>query len=121
MNPKPALEFKSDFTKEISKEFIKNDEAKTMPPNMFNQASLIKELKNLGIGRPSTYNPILSKLKEREYAIYHKGKAIEMTDKGYLASDFLYDKFEDFFNLNYTANMEETLDEISNGNFDYVN
>ncbi|AUF83268.1 type I DNA topoisomerase [Mesoplasma syrphidae] len=120
-NPKPKLEFKTGFTKEISKDFIKNDEAKTMPPNMFNQASLIKELKNLGIGRPSTYNPILAKLKEREYAIYHKGKAIEMTDKGYIANNFLYSKFEDFFNLNYTAKMEETLDEISDGDYNYVN
>ncbi|PPJ44538.1 type I DNA topoisomerase, partial [Rhizobium sp. KAs_5_22] len=62
-----------------------NEDAKTMPPKMFNQASLIKELKNLGIGRPSTYNPTLSTLKEREYTIYHKGKAIEVTDKGYTA------------------------------------
>ncbi|WP_031542288.1 type I DNA topoisomerase [Mesoplasma photuris] len=119
VNPKPSLPTEVDAVVSIEKSKIKNDEAKTMPPNMFNQASLIKELKNLGIGRPSTYNPILSKLKEREYAIYHKGKPIEMTDKGYTANDFLYESFDDFFNLGYTANMEDTLDKIAAGDFDY--
>ncbi|WP_051350837.1 type IA DNA topoisomerase [[Acholeplasma] multilocale] len=120
VNPKPNLEFKTGAVAIVDKKFIRNDEAKTMPPNMFNQASLIKEMKNLGIGRPSTYTPTLTKLKEREYAIYHKGRAIEMTDKGYTANDFLYEKFDEFFNLGYTADMEEKLDEIANGNYDYV-
>lgn len=121
VDPKPELEFKKGFTKTIDKKHIKSEEAKTQPPKMFNQASLIKELKSLGIGRPSTYNPTLSKLKEREYAIYHKGKAIEMTEKGYLADDYLYKEFADFFNWGYTAEMEEKLDEISEGKFNHVN
>ncbi|ATZ16098.1 DNA topoisomerase-1 [Entomoplasma freundtii] len=118
--PKVDLPLEKDFTTTISKDFVQNESAKTMPPKMYNQASLIKELKALGIGRPSTYSPILTKLKEREYVIYHKGKAIEMTEKGYVAEDYLYKGFEEFFNLSYTASMEEKLDEIANGNFDNV-
>jgi DNA topoisomerase-1 len=54
-----------------------------MPPKMFNQASIVRELKKLGIGRPSTYAPILTKLQEREYVAYKKGKPIEVNEKGY--------------------------------------
>ncbi|KAF5295842.1 hypothetical protein FQA39_LY13015 [Lamprigera yunnana] len=69
--PKPNFEFNTDFTIAFDKEKdIKNEDAKTSPPNMYNQASLVKELKNLGIGRPSTYTPIITKLKEREYTVY---------------------------------------------------
>lgn len=118
--PKVDLPFNKDFTTIIAKKFIQDEPAKTMPPKMFNQASLIKELKSLGIGRPSTYTPILTKLKERDYVIYHKGKAIEMTEKGYIAEDYLYKGFEEFFNLSYTAGMEEKLDEIAGGSFDNV-
>lgn len=118
--PKVNFPFSDDFSINIDKKYIKDELAKTMPPKMYNQASLIKELKSLGIGRPSTYNPILLKLKEREYVIYHKGKAIEMTKKGYLAEKYLYAGFEHWFNLNYTANMEEKLDMIANNKFSYV-
>ncbi|SYV96603.1 DNA topoisomerase 1, partial [Mycoplasma putrefaciens] len=86
---------------------------------MFNQASLIKELKNLGIGRPSTYNPILTKLKDRQYIEYPRSKPITVTTKGYEANNFLYQHYKDFFNLNYTAEMEEKLDRIIEGDFDY--
>ncbi|PPE06694.1 type IA DNA topoisomerase [Mesoplasma corruscae] len=116
---KPAFEMNSNFSIDISKDLIIMEEAKTSPPRMFNQASLIKELKELGIGRPSTYSPTLTKLKEREYAIPHRGKPFEVTEKGYEAERFLYDKYPEFFNLNYTANMEEKLDEIAEGKFDY--
>jgi len=117
---KPAMEFNTGFTLDLSKDFIQTEDAKTMPPKMFNQASLIRELKKLGIGRPSTYAPILTKLQDREYVAYKKGKPIEVNDKGYLATDYLYKEFSDNFNYDYTAKMEQTLDEISEGKFDYV-
>ncbi|ASZ09422.1 DNA topoisomerase 1 [Mesoplasma chauliocola] len=116
---KPPFDFKENSVFNLGKEFIVTEEAKTAPPRMFNQASLVRELKDLGIGRPSTYTPTLSKLKEREYAIPHRGKPFEVTDKGYQAADFLYQKYEHFFNLNYTAKMEENLDEVAEGKFDY--
>lgn len=116
---KPPFEFRENYIFSISKNAIVTEDAKTSPPRMFNQASLVKELKELGIGRPSTYTPTLSKLKEREYAIPHRGKPFEVTDKGYQAEEFLYEKYQDFFNLNYTAKMEELLDEIAEGKFDY--
>ncbi|MDQ0567655.1 type IA DNA topoisomerase [Mycoplasma yeatsii] len=117
---KPSFEFKQGFELTISKDHIKVEDAKTNPPKMFNQASLIKELKNLGIGRPSTYNPILTKLKDRQYVEYPKSKPIIVTNKGYEANQFLYSQYQDFFNLNYTADMEDKLDKISEGSFNYV-
>ncbi|MDP4040262.1 type IA DNA topoisomerase [Mycoplasma mycoides] len=120
-DPKPEYQFNDDFEINVSKKYIKIEDAKTNPPKMFNQASLIKELKNLGIGRPSTYNPILTKLKDREYVEFPKSKPIVVTTKGYSANQYLYDHYLDFFNLNYTAEMEEKLDEITKGSFDYVN
>ncbi|MBY7703825.1 type IA DNA topoisomerase [Vibrio harveyi] len=119
-NQKPSFEFKQGFELNISKDYIKIEDAKTNPPKMFNQASLIKELKNLGIGRPSTYNPILTKLKDRQYVEYPKSKPIIVTNKGYEANQFLYSQYQDFFNLNYTADMEYKLDKISEGTFNYV-
>lgn len=105
----------------IGKENIIDEKTKTRPPKMFNQASLIRELKNLNIGRPSTYNPILTKLKDRDYVKMARIKPIEVTHKGDLAKNYLYDSFDNFFDLNYTAKMEEILDEISVGSFDYEN
>ncbi|ATZ21180.1 type IA DNA topoisomerase [Mesoplasma coleopterae] len=116
---KPPFEFKENYVFTIGKEAIVTEDAKTSPPRMFNQASLVRELKDLGIGRPSTYTPTLSKLKEREYAIPHRGKPFEVTEKGYQAEEFLYEKYEDFFNVNYTAKMEQNLDKIAEGNFDH--
>ncbi|AGJ90492.1 type IA DNA topoisomerase [Mycoplasma putrefaciens] len=116
---KPHFEFNKGFELKLSKKHIKVEDAKTNPPKMFNQASLIKELKNLGIGRPSTYNPILTKLKDRQYVEYPRSKPITVTTKGYEANNFLYQHYKDFFNLNYTAEMEEKLDRIIEGDFDY--
>lgn len=113
-----GFQFANDFVITLDKTLIKNEEAKTMPPKMYNQASLIKELEALGIGRPSTYNPTLTTLKDREYTIYYKGKAIEVTKKGYIADDFLYKEFSELFNWGYTAEMEQELDAIANGEND---
>jgi len=117
---KPSLQTEKGFSLELDKSLIKTEDAKTMPPKMFNQASLVRELKKLGIGRPSTYAPILTKLQEREYVAYKKGKPIEVNEKGYWAEEYLYKKFADTFGFDYTAKMEATLDQISEGEYDYV-
>ncbi|PPE06022.1 DNA topoisomerase [Williamsoniiplasma lucivorax] len=117
----PHLEKKTGFTVIIDKSKIQDEKTETKPPRMYNQASIIKELKSLGIGRPSTYNPILTKLKEREYVEYHKSKPIEVTEKGFNAESFLYNSnYAEFFNLGYTSDMESKLDLISEGKFDNV-
>lgn len=115
----PNLEKNNNFAIQVAKDLIVNETAKTSPPNMYNQASLVRELKRLGLGRPSTYNPILTKLQDRSYVKYHKGKPIEVEDKGYIANDYLYAEFPDTFAINYTAEMEEMLDKISEGDLDF--
>ena len=115
----PALEKNNNFTLVLEKNHIVNEDAKTSPPNMYNQASLVRELKRLGLGRPSTYNPILTKLQDRSYVKYHKGKPIVVEDKGYIANNYLYAEFPDTFDVGYTAGMEENLDKISEGELDF--
>ncbi|SVB06153.1 uncharacterized protein METZ01_LOCUS159007, partial [marine metagenome] len=87
----------------------------TEPPPRFNDASMIKTLEEKGIGRPSTYAGILSRLVEREYII-SKQKRYEPSDMGRLVSDFLNTSFTDYINDEFTSNMEDDLDAISNGN-----
>ncbi|ATG97833.1 DNA topoisomerase I [Mesoplasma lactucae ATCC 49193] len=115
----PQLAQDKGFVIKIDPSKIVEEDAKTSPPNMYNQASLIRELKKLGIGRPSTYNPILSKLQDRSYVKYHKGKPIQVERFGYIADDYLYKEFPEEFNLDYTAEMEETLDKIAEGKMEY--
>ena len=115
----PVLEKNDNFTLVLEKNHIVNEDAKTSPPNMYNQASLVRELKRLGLGRPSTYNPILTKLQDRSYVKYHKGKPIMVEDKGYIANNYLYAEFPDTFDVGYTAGMEENLDKISEGELDF--
>ena len=87
----------------------------TEPPPRFNDASMIKTLEEKGIGRPSTYAGILSRLVDREYII-SKQKRYEPSDMGRLVSDFLNTSFTDYINDEFTSNMEDDLDAISNGN-----
>ena len=87
----------------------------TEPPPRFNDASMIKTLEEKGIGRPSTYAGILSRLVERKYII-SKQKRYEPSDMGRLVSDFLNTSFTDYINDEFTSNMEDDLDAISNGN-----
>jgi DNA topoisomerase-1 len=87
----------------------------TEPPPRFNDASMIKTLEEKGIGRPSTYAGILSRLVERKYII-SKQKRYEPSDMGRLVSDFLNTSFADYINDEFTSNMEDDLDAISNGN-----
>tara|TARA_Y100000588_G_scaffold386888_1_gene483428 strand:+ start:9487 stop:11952 length:2466 start_codon:yes stop_codon:yes gene_type:complete len=86
----------------------------TDPPPRYNDASMIKTLEEKGIGRPSTYAGILSRLVEREYII-SKQRRYEPSDMGRLVSDFLNTSFTDYINDEFTSNMEDDLDAISNG------
>ena len=113
-------------TKEIN---IK--EWQTKPPARFTESSIVKELEDKGIGRPSTYAQTIKNLKMRTYKLngkiakiepYYiaiKDKKIIPTDIGMQAVDFLVSKFAGLFDINYTALMEEKLDEIAKGKLKY--
>lgn len=86
----------------------------TQPPPRFNEASLVKKLEELGIGRPSTYATIINVLQERKYAIVQKRVFIPQ-NIGFLTTSFLRNFFTKYVQYDFTANLEEKLDDISNG------
>jgi DNA topoisomerase-1 len=86
----------------------------TEPPPRYNEASLVKELEERGIGRPSTYATILSTIQERQYVTKIGGK-FAPTEIGLVVTDLLVDNFRDIFDVAYTARLEEELDEVEEG------
>ena len=88
----------------------------TEPPPRFNPASLIKLLEDLGIGRPSTYASILSVLTERNYTKLEQ-KRFTPTSNGRLLTVFLENYYPDYVKYDFTADLEQKLDQISNGDF----
>ena len=86
----------------------------TQPPPRFSEASLVRELEENGIGRPSTYAAILSTIQEREYVLLEKGKFIP-TDLGILVTELLVKNFPRILDVAFTAEMETKLDQIEEG------
>lgn len=86
----------------------------TQPPPRYTEASLVKKLEELGIGRPSTYAPILSTIQDRFYVEKNERK-FNPTSLGFTVNDFLMKYFPDVFDYEFTAQMEDSLDEISRG------
>lgn len=86
----------------------------TQPPPRYTEASLVKKLEELGIGRPSTYASIISTLQDRSYVNMDKNRFIP-DDKGRIVTAFLENFFKRYVEYDFTANLEETLDKISNG------
>ncbi len=91
----------------------------TQPPPRFSEATLIKELEEKGIGRPSTYATILSTIKEKGYVGVEKGRFYP-TELGYIVNDLLVVNFPDILNVEFTAMMEENLDKIEEGEKGWV-
>ena len=91
----------------------------TQPPPRFSEASLIKTLEEHGIGRPSTYVSIISTLQAREYALLDK-KRFKPTDVGRVVIRFLTEHFTRYVDYGFTAQMEDELDEISDGKRDWI-
>ena len=106
----PALEVGQKLTLRE----LKPEQHFTEPPPRFNEASLVKELEERGIGRPSTYSTILSTIQERQYVQKIGGKFIP-TETGLVVTDLLVKNFEEIFDPAYTARLEEELDEIEEG------
>ena len=92
----------------------------TQPPARYTEAKLIKELEELGIGRPSTYATIIDTIVQRDY-VEMVSKAFKPTDSGRLTNSKLLEFFDSIINVEYTANMESELDEIANGDDTYLN
>ncbi|MBI1910638.1 MAG: type I DNA topoisomerase [Deltaproteobacteria bacterium] len=93
---------------------LKPEQHFTQPPPRFTEASLVKELEELGIGRPSTYASIISTIQDREYVLKDKTQ-LKPTELGFLVTDMLIESFPEILNVEFTAHMEEELDMIAEG------
>jgi DNA topoisomerase I len=93
---------------------LKPEQHFTEPPPRYNEASLVKELEERGIGRPSTYATILTTIQERQYFTKLGGK-FAPTEIGLVVTDLLIENFRDIFDVAYTARLEEELDEVEEG------
>lgn len=95
------------------------DQHFTKPPARYSEASLVKELERNGIGRPSTYAQIINTLKSRRYVELDKKRLIP-TELGTTVNGILVSHFNDIFNVEFTAGMEDDLDRIEEGNDEWV-
>ncbi len=91
----------------------------TQPPPRFTQATLIKELEDKGIGRPSTYASIMGTILNKEYVVEGEQRRLRPTDLGMLITDLLVESFPDILNAEFTAGMEAVLDQIEEGQEDW--
>ena len=133
----------------LTRELIEATEKTTLQPARYTEASLVKKMEELGIGRPSTYAPTISTVQQREYVVKEDRKGSERdmvqlvlkgdtlseqvirekygyekgklfpTDIGMIANDFLEQNFQDIMDFNFTASVEEEFDDIAEGNKDW--
>ena len=92
-------------------EKIRGEQSFTQPPARFTEASLVKTLEELNIGRPSTYAPIVATLTDRRY-IKKEGKSLKPTDLGFTVTNLLSEYFKEIVDVGFTAEMEDKLDEV---------
>ncbi len=87
----------------------------TEPPPRYTEASLVKTLEQNGIGRPSTYAPTIATIQERGYVERHERRYLKPTEIGFVVNDLLVQHFPEIVDVQFTANMEDNLDEIAAG------
>ena len=106
-----------DNVKNLDLEQLLPEDHFTEPPPRYNEASLVKELEERGIGRPSTYASIINTIQDREYVVKHGGSRGRFypTEIGMVVCDLLVESFPYIFNTTYTAKLEEELDDIEEG------
>ena len=92
----------------------------TKPPSRYSEATLIKVLEENGIGRPSTYAPIISTVQERNYVEKDENKKLQPTEIGFLVNDLLVNHFPKIVDTGFTVEMEKDLDEIAEGKIKWV-
>ena len=110
----PPIEEKDEL--EVN-EFIPNQHF-TQPPARYTEASLVKTLEELGIGRPSTYAPTIATILNRGY-VEKEGTSLHPTELGMIVTDILNTNFQKFIDVDFTAQMENKLDEIEEGNIQW--
>ena len=98
---------------------LEKEQKFTQPPARYTEASLVRELEEKGIGRPSTYASIIATLLDREYAII-EDKHFAVTDLGRVVCELLTENFQDLMDVGFTASMEEHLDKVAEGEEDWV-
>ena len=110
------IKFPRDLAEGQKQELIKllPEQHFTQPPPKFTEASLVQLLEEYGIGRPSTYAPILSTIQTRGYVI-REGKKLIPTETGFLVNDLMVEYFPDVLGVHFTAGMEADLDQIASG------
>ncbi|HUA98284.1 MAG TPA: type I DNA topoisomerase, partial [Terracidiphilus sp.] len=113
VNRLPSL----DGVKALQLDELLPEEHFTQPPPRYNEASLVKELEERGIGRPSTYASIINTIQDREYVVKHGGSRGRFypTEIGVVVCDLLVESFPYIFDTKYTARLEEELDDIEEG------
>jgi DNA topoisomerase-1 len=104
---------------ELKKVKFNKEQKFTQPPSRYTEASLVKKLEKLGIGRPSTYATIISTIQSRGY-VEREAKSLLPTDVGRVVTNFLRNNFNRLVDYKYTAKVEEELDDIAEGKIDYV-
>jgi DNA topoisomerase-1 len=100
------------------KRLIKPEQHFTQPPPRYTEATLVKRMEELGIGRPSTYASVVTTIQDRDYVRKEKNRLIP-EDKGRLVIAFLENYFRRYVGYNFTASLEEELDDVSAGERDY--
>ena len=102
----------------VCKEWL-SEEKQTQPPGRYSEASLIRALEENGVGRPSTYAQTISTITDREYVLREK-RALQATELGLKVNDFLLQHLEKLFDVQFTAKMEELLDEVEEGKMEWT-
>ncbi len=102
----------------MARDRVAPDQHFTQPPPRFTEASLVKRLEELGIGRPSTYASIISVLQDRDYVVLDKKRFVPV-DRGRIVTSFLESFFEHYVEYDFTAQLENQLDDISSGRIDW--
>ena len=92
----------------------------TQPPPRYTEASLVKELEKRGIGRPSTYATVVTVI-QKDYVEADDSKRFRPTDLGKIVTDLLVENFPDVLDINFTASMEERLDQVEEGSVNWRN
>lgn len=100
---------------------LKPNQHFTEPPPRYTEATLIKTLEKYGIGRPSTYAPIISTIQERGYVEKYERRTLKPTETGFLVNNLLVQHFPEIVDVQFTAKMEEELDEIAEGKIKWQN
>ncbi|MFW6008187.1 MAG: type I DNA topoisomerase [archaeon] len=120
INQKDNLLPSLDIDDELNVVELKEKQHFTKPPSRYTEASLISDLKEKGIGRPSTYASIISNITNKKYVKKYKRKYLKPTELGEQIIKYLLNNFSKIFEVNFTSNMESDLDKISKGSLNYI-